>query len=80
MIYFEKEIKTMNHNWFALTHNMLWDLGSHQSRGAADDYAVDQFNIHQASGGYLILLHAEFGSLSRNFQKHYVEEQVSKGF
>ena len=70
----------MNHNWFALTPNMLWDLGSHQSRGAADDYAVDQFNIHQASGGYLILLHAEFGSLARNFQKHYVEEQVSKGF
>jgi hypothetical protein len=42
-------------NYYAVTSNMVWDLGTQLSPGNAEHYAVDQFNIHQAPRGYLIL-------------------------
>jgi hypothetical protein len=35
------------------------------SPGNAEHYAVDQFNIHQAPGGYLIVNQAKLGELIR---------------
>lgn len=52
-------------NYYALTHNMVWDLGTQLSPGNAEHYAVDQFNIHQAPGGFLILNEAELRELIR---------------
>jgi hypothetical protein len=52
-------------NYYALTSNMVWDLGTQLSPGNAEHYAVDQFNIHQAPGGYLILNEAELRELIR---------------
>ena len=52
-------------NYYALTSNMVWDLGSQLSPGNAEHYAVDQFNIHQAPGGFLILNEAELRELIR---------------
>jgi hypothetical protein len=46
-------------NYYAITHNETWELGTHKDMTEAQDYAVDQFNIHQAPGGYLILNRAE---------------------
>jgi hypothetical protein len=44
---------------------MVWDLDQRASREGAQDYAVDQFNIHQAPGGFLILNEAELRELIR---------------
>jgi hypothetical protein len=44
---------------------MVWDLDQRASRKDAQDYAVDQFNIHQAPFGYLILNEAELRELIR---------------
>ena len=52
-------------NYYALTSNMVWDLGVQLSPANADHYAVDQFNIHQAPGGFLILNEAELRELIR---------------
>lgn len=52
-------------NYYALTSNMVWDLGTQLSPGNAEHYAVDQFNIHQAPGGFLILNEAELRELIR---------------
>jgi hypothetical protein len=52
-------------NYYAITHNMVWDLDQRASREGAQDYAVDQFNIHQAPGGFLILNEAELKELIR---------------
>ena len=52
-------------NYYAITHNMVWDLDQRASREDAQDYAVDQFNIHQAPGGFLILNEAELRELIR---------------
>jgi len=52
-------------NYYALTSNMVWDLGTQLSPGNAEHYAVDQFNIHQAPGGFLILNEAELKELIR---------------
>ena len=51
--------------YYALTENMVWSLGEQRSRKDAIDYAVDQFNIHQAPFGYLILNEAELRELIR---------------
>jgi hypothetical protein len=52
-------------NYYALTSNMVWDLGQKASAKDAEDYAIDQFNIHQAPFGYLILNEAELRELIR---------------
>ena len=63
-------------NYYALTHNMVWDLGSQLSPGNAEHYAVDQFNIHQAPGGFLILNRAELEGLIRLSNKRLEAEGV----
>jgi hypothetical protein len=63
-------------NYYALTHNMVWDLGSQLSPGNAEHYAVDQFNIHQAPGGFLILNRAELEELIRLGNKRLEAEGV----
>jgi hypothetical protein len=52
-------------NYYALTENMVWSLGERTSREHAVDYAVYQFNIHQAPHGYLIANEAELKELVR---------------
>ena len=44
---------------YAITHNSVWELGEHDHLAQAKDYAVDQFNIHQAPGGFLIINRGE---------------------
>ena len=63
-------------NYYALTHNMVWDLGTQLSPGNAEHYAVDQFNIHQAPGGYLILNSNELRELIRLGSKRLEAEGV----
>ena len=54
--------------YYAITHNQVWNLGVQLSPGNADHYAVNQFNIHQAPGGYLIVNQAELSELVRQGQ------------
>ena len=63
-------------NYYALTSNMVWDLGAQLSPGNAEHYAVDQFNIHQAPGGFLILNRAELEGLIRLSNKRLEAEGV----
>jgi hypothetical protein len=63
-------------NYYALTSNMVWDLGTQLSPGNAEHYAVDQFNIHQAPGGFLILNRAELEELIRLGNKRLEAEGV----
>jgi hypothetical protein len=63
-------------NYYALTSNMVWDLGTQLSPANADHYAVDQFNIHQAPRGYLILNRAELEEVIRLGNKRLEAEGV----
>jgi hypothetical protein len=63
-------------NYYALTSNMVWDLGTQLSPGNAEHYAVDQFNMHQAPGGFLILNRAELEGLIRLGNKRLEAEGV----
>lgn len=45
--------------YYAVTHNQTWELGEHEYMEQAEKYAVNQFNIHQAPGGYLIVNRGE---------------------
>ena len=63
-------------NYYAVTSNMVWDLGTQLSPGNAEHYAVDQFNIHQAPGGFLILNRAELEELIRLSNKRLEAEGV----
>ena len=63
-------------NYYAITESMVWDLGQRASREDAQDYAVDQFNIHQAPFGYLILNEAELRELIRLGSKRLEAEGV----
>ena len=63
-------------NYYAITESMVWDLDQRASREDAQDYAVDQFNIHQAPGGFLILNRAELEELIRLGNKRLEAEGV----
>jgi len=63
-------------NYFALTSNMVWNLGTQLSPGNAEHYAVNQFNIHQAPGGFLILNRAELNELVRLGNKRLETEEA----
>jgi len=63
-------------NYYAITHNQVWDLDQRASREDAQDYAVDQFNIHQAPFGYLILNRAELEEVIRLSNKRLEAEGV----
>ena len=63
-------------NYYALTSNMVWDLGTQLSPGNAEHYAVDQFNIHQAPGGYLIVNRAELKEIVRSGLKRLETEEA----
>jgi hypothetical protein len=41
--------------YYAITHNEVWDLGQHPSIERADFHAVDQFNMHMAPSGYVVV-------------------------
>lgn len=49
--------------FFAVTWEDSINLGKHKDRSAAQDYAVDRFNVHQAKPGYLILDRTELQEL-----------------
>ena len=49
--------------FFAVTWEDSIALGKHKTRSEAEDYAIDQFNIHQAEPGYLILDRSELQEL-----------------
>ena len=53
---------------------MVWDLGQKASAKDAEDYAVDQFNIHQARDGYLIVNRAELKEIVRSGLKRLEAE------
>jgi len=63
-------------NYYALTSNMVWDLGQKASAKDAEDYAVNQFNIHQARAGYLIVNRAELKEIVRSGLKRLEAEGV----
>jgi hypothetical protein len=63
-------------NYYAVTSNMVWDLGNQFSLPNADSYAINQFNIHQAPGGYLIVNTAELKELIRLGNKRLEAEGV----
>lgn len=63
-------------NYYAVTSNMVWDLDQRASKEGAQDYAVDQFNIHQAPGGFLILNRAELSELVRLSNKRLEAQGV----
>ena len=54
--------------YYAITSNQVWDLGDQFSLPNADQYAINQFNIHQAPGGYLIVNQAELSEIVRQGQ------------
>jgi hypothetical protein len=53
---------------------MVWDLGTQLSPANAEHYAVDQFNIHQARDGYLIINRAELKEIVRSGLKRLESE------
>jgi hypothetical protein len=55
---------------------MVWDLGQKASAKDAEDYAVDQFNIHQARDGYLIVNRDELKEIVRSGLKRLEAEGV----
>lgn len=61
--------------YYAITSNQVWDLGDQFSLPNADRYAINQFNIHQAPGGYLIVNRAELSEIVR--QGHDLVSHVS---
>ena len=62
--------------YYAITSNQVWDLGVQLSPGNADHYAVNQFNIHQARGGYLIINRAELKEILRSGLKRLESEEA----
>lgn len=62
--------------YYAITSNQVWDLGVQLSPGNAEHYAVDQFNIHQAPGGYLIVNRAGLKELVRLGSKRLESEEA----
>ena len=63
-------------NYYALTNNMVWDLDQRASAKDAENYAINQFNIHQAPHGYLIANKAELEELIRLGNKRLEAEGV----
>ena len=63
-------------NYYALTFSMVWDLGNRKTKNEAELYAINQFNIHQAPGGFLILNRAELEELIRLSNKRLEAEGV----
>ena len=61
--------------YYAITSNQVWDLGDQFSLPNADQYAINQFNIHQAPGGYLIVNRAELNEIVR--QGHNLTSHVA---
>jgi hypothetical protein len=51
---------------------MVWDLGQRASAKDAEDYAVDQFNIHQAPSGYVVLNFRELEAIKNLLDKRGV--------
>lgn len=41
--------------YYAITHNEVWNLGEHPSIERADHHAVDNFNMHKAPSGYVVV-------------------------
>lgn len=60
--------------YYAITSNYVWDLGDQFSLPNADQYAINQFNIHQAPGGYLIVNRAELKEIVRSGLKRLEAE------
>jgi hypothetical protein len=62
--------------YYAITSNQVWDLGTQLSPGNADHYAVNQFNIHQARDGYLIVNRAELKEIVRSGLKRLESKEA----
>jgi hypothetical protein len=63
-------------NYYALTNNFVWDLDQRASAKDAENYAINQFNIHQARDGYLIVNRAELKEIVRSGLKRLEAEGV----
>ena len=55
---------------------MVWDLDQRASAKDAENYAINQFNIHQARDGYLIVNRAELKEIVRSGLKRLEAEGV----
>lgn len=64
--------------FFAVTWEDSINLGKHKDRSAAQDYAVDRFNVHQAKPGYLILDRTELLELIYRGQQAIEELQLEE--
>ena len=62
--------------YYAITSNYVWDLGDHEYFSNADHYAVNQFNIHQAEDGYLIVNRAALKEIVRSGLKRLESKEA----
>lgn len=63
-------------NYFALTDICVWDLGFFVSNGEAEEYAINQFNLHQAPRGYIVVNTNELKNLVKLSQKRLDVENI----
>jgi hypothetical protein len=49
--------------YYAITHNEVFNLGVHKTFEEADYVAVDRFNIHCAPGGYVVVNYRELEAI-----------------
>lgn len=63
-------------NYFAVTDNQVWDLGFFVSNKEAEDYAINQFNLHQAPRGYLVVNTNELKELVRLSNKRLKVDNI----
>jgi hypothetical protein len=48
-----------NEQYFAMTHEDIWNLGIHVNWEAAEAEAIDKLNIHWAPQSYIVLSRRE---------------------
>lgn len=63
-------------SFFAVTWEDSVNLGKHKDRSAAEHYAIDKLNVHQAKPGYLILDRTELLELIYRGQQAIEELQL----
>ena len=55
--------------WFAVTSNEVWNLGDHNSKQEAFQYAYTQFRVPLAAGDLLIVNQYELDHLKNKLEK-----------
>lgn len=55
--------------YYAITHNEVFNLGAYKTFEEADYVAVDRFNMHCAHGGYIVVNHKELEAIKALLDK-----------